>query len=79
MEKIIAAAKCLQERGAYKIYVVATHGIFCDNSCELLSQSPITEACILIQTPLGRLKFSLIKKYLLEIIPNYCSIYHHLL
>ena len=43
MEKIIAAGKCLQERGAYRIYVVATHGIFGENSCELLSQSPITE------------------------------------
>ena len=43
LEKLIAAAKCVQERGAYKIYVVATHGIFCSNACELLSNSPITE------------------------------------
>ena len=43
MERILSAAKCVQERGAYRIYVIATHGIFCDTACELLSQSPITE------------------------------------
>lgn len=47
MEKLIAAAKCLQERGAYKIYVVATHGIFSDRVCELLSNSPVTEVSII--------------------------------
>lgn len=43
MEKIIDAAKCVQERGAYRIYIVVTHGIFNENSCRRLSESPITE------------------------------------
>ena len=52
VDRIIAASKCLLERGAYKIYVIATHGIFSDNACELLAESPITEVCILITAPL---------------------------
>ena len=43
VDRLIACAKCLQERGAYKVYAVATHGIFSDNACELLTESPITQ------------------------------------
>lgn len=43
MVKLLAAAKCVEERGAYRIYVIATHGIFTDSACQLLAQSPITE------------------------------------
>ena len=40
---VIAAAKCLQERGAYKVYAVAMHGVFSKNACELLDDSALTE------------------------------------
>ena len=43
MDRLIAAAKCLKDRGAYKIYAVATHGIFSDTAPEDLEASPIDE------------------------------------
>ena len=43
MERLIAAAKCLKERGAYKVFAVATHGIFSEEALEQLEASPIDE------------------------------------
>ena len=59
---MIAAAKCLQERGAYKVYAVATHGLFSKNACELLEDSALTEVCatqlhIMCHVASGRLWF----------------------
>jgi len=41
--ELIAAAECLKENGAYKIYAAATHGVLSKDSPELLDQSPIDE------------------------------------
>ena len=43
VDRLIAAAKCLKERGAYKVYAVATHGIFSENAPEQLESSPLDE------------------------------------
>ena len=43
VDNLIAAAKCLKERGTYKVYVVATHGIFTKAATEQLELSPIDE------------------------------------
>lgn len=41
----VAAAEVLNERGAYKIYVLATHGILSSDAPQLLEASPIDEVC----------------------------------
>ena len=43
VDHLIAAARCLKERGAYRVCVVATHGIFTQTATELLEQSDIDE------------------------------------
>ncbi|XP_065898569.1 phosphoribosyl pyrophosphate synthase-associated protein 1-like isoform X2 [Dysidea avara] len=49
--ELIAAAECLKENGAYKIYAAATHGILSKDSPELLDQSPIDEVLITNTVP----------------------------
>ena len=41
--ELIAAAECLKDNGAYKIYAAATHGVLSKNAPELIDQSPIDE------------------------------------
>ena len=43
VDHLIAAARCLKERGTYKVYVVATHGIFTKTAAEQLEESLIDE------------------------------------
>ena len=43
LDHLIAAAKCLKERGSYRVCVVATHGIFTKTATELLEHSEIDE------------------------------------
>lgn len=43
VDHLIAAAQCLKERGAYKVYAVATHGIFTKAAAEQLEESPIDQ------------------------------------
>ena len=43
MDHLIAAARCLKDRGAYKVYVVATHAIFTKSAAEQLEESVIDE------------------------------------
>ena len=43
MDRLIAAARCLKERGAYKVFALATHGIFSEEAPEQLESSPIDE------------------------------------
>ena len=43
LDHLMAAAKCLKERGAYRVCVVATHGIFTKAATELLEHSDIDE------------------------------------
>lgn len=39
----VAAAEVLKERGAYKIYVLATHGLLSSDAPRLIEASPIDE------------------------------------
>lgn len=43
MESFVAAAEILKERGAYKIYVMATHGLLSSDAPRLIEDSPIDE------------------------------------
>lgn len=43
LDHLIAAAKCLKERGAYRVCVVATHGVFTKTATELLEASDIDQ------------------------------------
>ena len=49
--ELIAAAECLKENGAYKIYAAATHGVLSKNAPELIDQSPIDEVRNKTHTP----------------------------
>lgn len=46
VESFVAAAEILKERGAYKIYVMATHGILSAEAPRLIEESPIDEVCL---------------------------------
>lgn len=41
----VAAAEVLKGRGAYKIYVMATHGLLSSDAPRLIDDSPIDEVC----------------------------------
>lgn len=43
VEAFVSAAQILQERGAYKIYVIATHGLLSADAPRLIEDSPIHE------------------------------------
>lgn len=43
VQSFVAAAEVLKERGAYKIYVLATHGLLSSDAPRLLEESPIDE------------------------------------
>lgn len=43
VESFVAAAEILKERGAYKIYVMATHGILSAEAPRLIEESSIDE------------------------------------
>lgn len=43
----VAAAEVLKERGAYKIYVLATHGLLSSDAPRLIEASPIDEVNII--------------------------------
>lgn len=42
-QSFVAAAEVLKTRGAYKIYVIATHGVLSSDAPALLEASPITQ------------------------------------
>lgn len=42
-QSFVAVAQVLKNRGAYKIYVIATHGLLSADAPDLLESSPITE------------------------------------
>jgi phosphoribosylpyrophosphate synthetase len=44
VQSFVAAAEVLKERGAYKIYVLATHGLLSSDAPRLIEDSPIDEA-----------------------------------
>lgn len=47
VESFVAAAEILKERGAYKIYVMATHGILSAEAPRLIEESSIDEVSLL--------------------------------
>lgn len=47
------AAELIKERGAKKVYVGATHGVFADKALEKLSQAPIDEVVVTDTIPLS--------------------------
>jgi ribose-phosphate pyrophosphokinase len=50
---VCSAAKLVKERGAEKIYVGATHGVFTGQALELLGEVPIDEVVVTDTIPLG--------------------------
>ena len=50
---VCSAAELVKKRGAEKIYVGATHGIFADKALEKLSQAPIDEVVVTDTIPLS--------------------------
>ena len=47
VQSYVAAAEVLKERGAYKIYVLATHGLLSSDAPRLIEESPIDEVITL--------------------------------
>lgn len=47
VESFVMAAEVLKERGAYKIYVLATHGLLSSDAPRLLEDSAIDEVCFI--------------------------------
>lgn len=43
VQSYVVAAEVLKERGAYKIYVLATHGLLSSDAPRLIEESPIDE------------------------------------
>lgn len=43
MDSFLAAAETLKERGAYKIFVMATHGLLSSDAPRLIEESAIDE------------------------------------
>ena len=43
VEAFVSVANVLRERGAYKIYVMATHGVLSAEAPRLIEDSPIHE------------------------------------
>jgi len=43
VEDFVAAAEILKERGAYKIYIMATHGLLSAEAPRLIEESAIDE------------------------------------
>lgn len=56
MESFVAAAEILKERGAYKIFVMATHGLLSADAPRLIEESSIDEVGINLDYR-GRLGF----------------------
>lgn len=46
MEDFVASAEILKERGAYKIYIMATHGLLSADAPRLIEESAIDEVTI---------------------------------
>ena len=47
VEVFTSAAQILKEMGAYRVYVLATHGLLSADGPELLENSPIDEVFII--------------------------------
>ncbi|KAF3846957.1 hypothetical protein F7725_004035 [Dissostichus mawsoni] len=63
VDSFVAAAETLKERGAYKIFVMATHGILSSDAPRLIEESAIDEVVVTNTIPheLQKLQCSKIK------------------
>ncbi|MHC4114479.1 MAG: ribose-phosphate diphosphokinase, partial [Planctomycetota bacterium] len=50
---VCSAAKLVKERGAEKVYVGATHGVFAGSALERLKEAPIDEVVVTDTIPLA--------------------------
>ncbi len=48
VDSFVTAAHLLKERGAYKIYVMATHGLLSAEAPRLIEDSPIDEVLVFV-------------------------------
>lgn len=48
VDSFVAAAETLKERGAYKIFVMATHGILSSDAPRFIEESAIDEASLYV-------------------------------
>lgn len=46
VEDFVASAEILKERGAYKIYIMATHGLLSADAPRLIEESAIDEVTL---------------------------------
>ncbi|XP_067127611.1 phosphoribosyl pyrophosphate synthase-associated protein 2 isoform X1 [Centruroides vittatus] len=51
VQSFVAAAEVLKERGAYKIYILATHGLLSSDAPRLIEDSPIDEVVVTNTVP----------------------------
>ncbi|KAH7958746.1 hypothetical protein HPB49_004445 [Dermacentor silvarum] len=51
VQSFVVAAEVLKERGAYKIYVLATHGLLSSDAPQLIENSPIDEVVVTNTVP----------------------------
>ncbi|ELK27661.1 Phosphoribosyl pyrophosphate synthase-associated protein 2 [Myotis davidii] len=51
VDSFLAAAETLKERGAYKIFVMATHGLLSSDAPRLIEESAIDEGSIVVPPP----------------------------
>lgn len=51
VQSFVAAAEVLKECGAYKIYVLATHGLLSSDAPRLIEDSPIDEVVVTNTVP----------------------------
>ncbi|MGH0168233.1 UNVERIFIED_CONTAM: hypothetical protein FKN15_054163 [Acipenser sinensis] len=51
VEDFVAAAEILKERGAYKIYIMATHGLLSGDAPRLIEESAIDEVVVTNTVP----------------------------
>ena len=66
---VCSAAKLVKQRGAEKIYVGATHGVFAAQAVERLAQSPIEEVVVTDTIPLSEQARSLGNVKVLSVAP----------
>lgn len=79
----VKIAEILKDRGAYKIYVMATHGLLSSDAPRLIEDSCIDEVCMKLGTTtlyigLLQIKLSVFRFFKLEIILKSMKMGFHL-
>jgi phosphoribosylpyrophosphate synthetase len=73
VQSFVAAAEVLKERGAYKIYVLATHGLLSSDAPRLIEESPIDEVGNMLYL-LALITHAISRRYCLPLLLNRFSI-----